>query len=83
MLSAHSIFICCSSGNVILTIYVDDILLTGSVVDGIKKAKKYLKNQFVTKDMDSPRYFLGIEIAHTKHIVFFSKEVCFGFTTRD
>ena len=48
----------------ILTIYVDDIMLTGSDADGIEKTKDYLKTHFVAKDMGRPRYFLGIEIAH-------------------
>lgn len=60
---------------------VDDILLTGSDVDDIKKAKEYLKEQFVTKYMGRPRYSLGIEIAHSKHGVVssFSTKVCFRF----
>ena len=57
-----------------ILVYVDYILLTGSDGDGIEKAKEYLKAQFVTKDMGRPRYFFGIEIAHSKHrIAFFSK----------
>jgi len=72
----------------ILDLYFDDNLLTGSDVDGIKKAKEYLKTQFVTKDIGSPRYYFGIKmikIAHNKHrvVYFFSTEVWFGFITRD
>ena len=62
--SNHSVFIHrTSSGTVILTIYVENSLLTGSDVAGIEKTKEYLKIQLVIKDMDMPRYFLGIEIA--------------------
>jgi len=39
------------SGIVILTVYVDDILLTGSDSTGLLKTKQYLKHHFVTKDM--------------------------------
>jgi len=52
---------------VILVVYVDDILPTQSDVDSIGKAKKYLKTQFVIKDLGRPRYFLTIETAHNKH----------------
>jgi len=47
----------------ILVVYVDNILLTGSNVNGIEKAKERLKSHFVTKDMERPRYFFEIEIA--------------------
>jgi len=38
----------------------------------LKKAKEYLKTQFVTKDIGKIRYFLGIEIANSKHQVVLS-----------
>jgi len=47
---------------VILDVFVDDILLIRSDVDGIEKAKEYIKAQFVTKEMGRPRYFLEIEL---------------------
>ena len=62
----------------ILVIYVDDILLTGSDAVNIVKAKEYLKTLFVTKDMGKPRHFLGIEITHIKHVVFPSMKICFA-----
>ncbi|KAL0363865.1 UNVERIFIED_CONTAM: Retrovirus-related Pol polyprotein from transposon RE2 [Sesamum angustifolium] len=52
---------------VILAVYVDDILITGSDIVGIEEAKTYLQKHFVTKDLGRPKYFLGIEIAHSKH----------------
>ncbi|KAL0344087.1 UNVERIFIED_CONTAM: Retrovirus-related Pol polyprotein from transposon RE2 [Sesamum angustifolium] len=54
-------------GMVVLAVYVDDILITGSDLVGIEEAKTYLHKHFVTKDLGRPRYFLGIEIAHSKH----------------
>ena len=51
-------------GCVILTVYVDDILLTGSDTAGIAKTKHYLGSHFITKDMRRPRYFLRIEFVH-------------------
>jgi len=59
----------------VILVYIDDILLTRSDSDGIEKAKKYLKTQFVTKDMGKPSYFLGIGIAHSKHGAFFSQKM--------
>ncbi|KAL0311158.1 UNVERIFIED_CONTAM: Retrovirus-related Pol polyprotein from transposon RE2 [Sesamum angustifolium] len=50
-----------------IIVYVDDILITGSDLVGIEEAKTYLQKHFVTKDLGRPRYFLGIEIAHSKH----------------
>ena len=40
------------SGIVVLAVYVDDILLTGSNSAGLLETKQYLKCHFVTKDMD-------------------------------
>ncbi|KAL0410702.1 UNVERIFIED_CONTAM: Retrovirus-related Pol polyprotein from transposon RE2 [Sesamum latifolium] len=56
-----------------IIVYVDDILITGSDAVGIEKAKTYLQKHFVTKDLGRPRYFLGIEIAHSKHGVSLSQ----------
>ena len=54
----HSIFVWCSpSGTTVLTIYVDDILLTDSFIGRIKKTKMYFKQQYVTKDMKKLSYF--------------------------
>ncbi|KAK4385974.1 Retrovirus-related Pol polyprotein from transposon TNT 1-94 [Sesamum angolense] len=54
-------------------VYVDDILITGSDIVGIEEAKTYLQKHFVTKDLGIPRYFLRIEIAHSKHGVSLSQ----------
>ena len=45
-----------------LAIYVEDFVMTGSDVGGIKKAKELLKTQFGIKDMRKPRYFLGLKL---------------------
>ncbi|KAK8915915.1 hypothetical protein KSP39_PZI023039 [Platanthera zijinensis] len=59
----HSLFIRkTSAGLVILTVYVDDILLTGDDREGVNMTKKHLLQHFVTKDMRSLKYFLGVEI---------------------
>ncbi|KAK4406515.1 Retrovirus-related Pol polyprotein from transposon RE1 [Sesamum angolense] len=70
----HSVFVqTTKTGMVVLAVYVDDILITGSDIDGIEEAKTYLQKHFVTKDLGRTRYFLGIEIAHSKHGVSLSQ----------
>ena len=51
---------------VILTVYVIDILLTGSG-SALAEMKEYLVHHFATKDMGKPKYFLGIEVAYQKY----------------
>ena len=54
------------SGIIVLTIYVNEILLTGSDAAGIVETKMYLQCHFVTKNIGRLKYFLGIEVAHQK-----------------
>ena len=51
-------------GCVVLAIYVDDIILTGSDKVEVAATKVYLRQHFVTHDIAPPRYFLGLEIAY-------------------
>ena len=72
--SNHSVFVRHTKyGIVVLAVYVGDILLTSSDSAGLLETKEYLKRNFVTKDMERPKYFLGIEVAHKKHSVFLSQ----------
>lgn len=50
---------------VILVVYVDDIVVTGSDIDEISKLKDLLK-EFDIKDLRLLKYFLGIEVARSK-----------------
>nr|GEX37733.1 ribonuclease H-like domain-containing protein [Tanacetum cinerariifolium] len=45
-----------------LLVYVDDIVITGSDVDGINEFKLFLSTKFLIKDLGSLKYFLGIEV---------------------
>jgi len=73
--SDHSVFIRhIKSDIVVLTVYIDDILLTGSDSAGLLETKMYLKRHFVTKDMGRPKYFLRIEVAHQKYSALLSSE---------
>jgi len=68
--SDHFVFVRrTKSGVVVLIIYIDDILLTGSDSAGLLETIKYFKRHFVIKDMGHPKYFLKIEVAHQKYSV--------------
>ena len=72
--SNHSVFLrYTKSGIADLAEYVDDNLLTSSNSAGLLETKEYLKRHFVTKDMERPKYFMGIEVAHKKHSILLSQ----------
>ncbi|XP_043693376.1 uncharacterized mitochondrial protein AtMg00810-like [Telopea speciosissima] len=48
-----------------LIVYVDDIVITGSDTEEVKRLKKYLGTEFEVKDLGKLRCFLGIEVAHS------------------
>ncbi|XP_044485332.1 uncharacterized mitochondrial protein AtMg00810-like [Mangifera indica] len=48
-----------------LVVYVDDILITGNDTIAIEQLKSHLHKSFRIKDLGSPKYFLGIEIARS------------------
>uniref|UniRef100_A0A5B6ZV70 Integrase catalytic domain-containing protein n=1 Tax=Davidia involucrata TaxID=16924 RepID=A0A5B6ZV70_DAVIN len=63
----HSVFFKkTSTGIVILVVYVDDIVITGSDKEGIQTLIHHLGLSFLTKDLGKLRYFLGIEVARSK-----------------
>ena len=67
----HSVFYRNSnSGIILLVVYVDDIVITGSDSKGILSLKSFLQSQFHTKDLRMLKYFLGIEIMRSKHEIF-------------
>ncbi|KAK8936549.1 hypothetical protein KSP39_PZI012592 [Platanthera zijinensis] len=51
------------TGTVILLVYVDDILITGDDLPGIRMIKQHLATVFQTKDLVNLRYFLGLKVA--------------------
>ena len=51
-------------GLVILVVYVDDIILSGSDDTSILVIKTYLQQHLSIHDLGSPKYFLGIEFSH-------------------
>ncbi|GJZ11190.1 ribonuclease H-like domain-containing protein [Tanacetum coccineum] len=45
-----------------LLMYGDDIVITGSDIDGINEFKLFLSTKFLIKDLGALKYFLGIEV---------------------
>lgn len=63
----HSVFVKqTSTRTIILVVYVDNIILSGSDLQGIEEVKVRLKQQFQTKDLDQLICFLGIEVPRGK-----------------
>ena len=72
--SDHSVFYKKSSSCIILlVVYVDDIVITGSHSKGISSLKSFLQSQFHTKNLRMLRCFLGIEVMRSKNGIFLSQ----------
>ncbi|CAA7410826.1 unnamed protein product [Spirodela intermedia] len=57
----------------ILIVYVDDILITGDDTNEIQNLSKNLSQEFDIKSLGRLRYFLGIEVAHSKEGILISQ----------
>ena len=65
--SYHSVFYRNSNYEIILlVVYADNILITRSDSKGISSFKSFLHSQFLTKDLGTLKYFLGIEVMRSK-----------------
>ncbi|WMV21337.1 hypothetical protein MTR67_014722 [Solanum verrucosum] len=51
----------------IVTIFVDDILMTGNDMNELNNLKAFLHNEFRIKDLDSLHYFIGMEVLRESH----------------
>jgi hypothetical protein len=71
----HTLFIKHSSQGKVTTliVYVDGIVLTRNDDGEIQNLKQSLANEFEIKDLGSLKYFLGIEVARSKHGIFISQ----------
>ena len=65
-----------NNGFVILSLYVDDILLAGNSKEMIDTAKRWLLSNFEMKDMGEASYVLGVKIVrdHAKRLLGLSQE---------
>lgn len=62
-LNDYSLFVKYDGNDIlILLVYVDDIILTGSSDMKINKVKDFLRSKFLIKDLGKLKFFLGIEI---------------------
>ena len=72
--SDHSVFHKNSkAGIILLVVYVDDIVISGSDMTGISSLKSFLHGQFHTKDLGMLKYFLGVKVMRSKHGIFLSQ----------
>jgi len=57
-----------------LLVYVDDIIVTSDDSEEIQNLKKCLLKEFDIKELGKLKYFLGIEVAHSKQGIFISQQ---------
>ncbi|KAM2907141.1 hypothetical protein COP2_046811 [Malus domestica] len=66
--SDYSLFVRRRQDNfLVLLVYVDDVILAGNNLEDIENTKLFLANQFKLKDLGQLKYFLGIEVARSRH----------------
>jgi hypothetical protein len=65
--SDHSLFTKVTESTfTVLLVYVDDVIIAGNSMSEIQDIKDALHNTFKIKDLGLLKYFLGIEVAHSK-----------------
>ena len=62
-----------SKGMVVLFIYMDDIVINGSVMEDISAIQNLLHSTFHIKDLGHLTYFLGLEVHHWPHGIFLNQ----------
>ncbi|CAM8924815.1 unnamed protein product [Rhodiola kirilowii] len=70
----HSLFTFEQNGDfLILLVYVDDVVLTGTSIPQINKVKAFIHAEFQIKDLGYLKYFLGIEVARSSSGIFINQ----------
>ena len=66
----------CNNNFIILSLYVDDILIIGTIKEMIDTTKKWLSSNFEMKDIGEANYVLGVKIIRdrTKRLLGLSQE---------
>ncbi|XP_048493123.1 uncharacterized mitochondrial protein AtMg00810-like [Beta vulgaris subsp. vulgaris] len=71
----YSLFTRTQNGEfLVLLVYVDDILITGTSLSQIEEVKRSLDSAFTIKDLGNLTYFLGIEVLRTDNGIFLSQK---------
>jgi len=72
----HTLFIkhSKSKGVTVLLVYVDDIIVTGDDEEEQKLLSQHLAKNFEIKTLEKLKYFLGIEVAHSRKGIFISQQ---------
>ncbi|CAJ2663478.1 unnamed protein product [Trifolium pratense] len=63
-----------SGGVTVLLVYVDDIIVTGDNEEEQQMLSQHLAKEFEIKTLGKLKYFLGIEVAHSKKGIFISQQ---------
>jgi len=72
----HTLFIkhSKSRGVTVLLVYVDDIIVTGDDEEEQQLLGQHLAKEFEIKTLGKLKYFLGIEVAHSRKGIFISQQ---------
>lgn len=62
-----------SKGIVVLLVYVDDMIITGSDKEAISEIQNLLHSTFHMKDLGQLNYFLGLEVHHQPQGIFLNQ----------
>jgi hypothetical protein len=70
----HSLYVRKSDeGIVVITIYVDDLIVGGDNEKEVEHVKRLLKQKFDMKDLGELKFFLGIEVIRTAEGIWLSQ----------
>ncbi|CAM8950535.1 unnamed protein product [Rhodiola kirilowii] len=73
-LEDYSLFTLRRNGQfIILLVYVDDVVITGTSPELIQQIKDFIHDKFKIKDLGHLKYFLGIEVARSQEGIFFNQ----------